>query len=56
MDADIADILSENPVISAKEALRQLKKRGYSHDVSEENFRERKYRLLRAAFKALRSD
>jgi hypothetical protein len=56
MDLDLADILSENPSISGKEAVRELKKRGHSYHLSEENFRERKYRLLRAAYKALQSD
>jgi hypothetical protein len=54
VDADVAHILSEQPSISAKEALRELKRRG--HHLSEENFRERKHRLLRAAYKALHSE
>jgi|SRR5262249_16317406 len=55
MDVDLADVLSTNPSISGKEAVRELKKRGHSYRLSEENFRERKHRLLRAAYLALRS-
>jgi hypothetical protein len=54
MDADVADILSENPSITAKEAVRELRKRG--RQISEENFRVRKQRLLRPAYKAAQSD
>ena len=54
MDADVADILSENPSITAKEAVRELRKRG--REISEENFRVRKQRLLRPAYKAAHSD
>ena len=53
MDLDIGEILSENPSISGKEAVRELKKRGHSRDLSLENFRVRKQRLLRQAYKAL---
>src|SRR5262249_33552711 len=53
MDLDIAEILSENPSISGKEAVRELKKRGHSRDLSLENFRVRKQRLLRQAYKAV---
>jgi hypothetical protein len=50
MNVEIADMLSENPSISAKEGMRELKKRGWQ--ISEENFRVRKQRLLRPAYKA----
>jgi hypothetical protein len=54
MDIDVADILSENPSITAKEAVLELRKRG--REISEENFRVRKQRLLRPAYKAAYSD
>jgi hypothetical protein len=54
MDADIADILSENPLITAKEAVRELKRRG--REITEDNFRVRKQRLLRSAYRAAHSD
>jgi hypothetical protein len=54
MNLEIAEMLSQNPSISAKEGVRKLKKRGWN--ISEENFRVRKQRLLRPAYKAAHSD
>ena len=44
----VVDILSENPSISTKDALRKLRR----PDWTEETFRERKYRLKRATREA----
>src|SRR5262249_3036363 len=44
LDADIAAILSHNPSIKAKDAVRELARLNHPH-ISEENFRMRKKRL-----------
>jgi hypothetical protein len=44
LDADIAAILSQNPSIKAKDAVRELARRNHPR-ISEENFRMRKKRL-----------
>ena len=44
LDAEIATILSDDPSIKAKDAVRELQRRNHSR-ISEENFRVRKQRL-----------
>ena len=46
-DRDIAEIVACNPEMSAKEAVRELEKRGH-RGITEDNFRRGKMRLLKA--------
>ena len=55
-DIDIAEIVLSNPRISAKDAVRELERRGH-REITEENFRMWKMRLLKAKreYEAFRS-
>lgn len=50
-DYDLADIVGRNPSISAREAVREMIKRGH-REVTEDTFRMRKHRLMRDAHEA----